>query len=57
MERTTLRDRQVLDALKKFEVVKFPAERLADPAVKSMLDKCGVSGLPAFVIIEPETKK
>ena len=57
MERTTLRDRQVLDALKKFEVVKFQAERLADPAVKAMLDKCGVSGLPAFVIIEPETKK
>ena len=57
MERSTLRDPQVQEAVGKFEFVKFQAEKLSDPAVKAMLDKCGVSGLPAFVIIEPEAGK
>ena len=57
MERTTLCDPQVMAALKEFEFVKFQAEKLSDPAVKAMLDKCGVSGLPAFVIVEQKTEK
>ena len=57
MDRSTLRDAQVQNAVKTFEFVKFQAEKLSDPAVKAMLDKCGVSGLPAFVIIEPEPEK
>ena len=57
MDRSTLRNTQVQNAVRKFEFVKFQAEKLSDPAVKAMLDKCGVSGLPAFVIIEPEPEK
>ena len=57
MDRSTLRNTQVQNAVRKFEFVKFQAEKLSDPAVKAMLDKCGVSGLPAFVIIEPEPEQ
>ncbi len=57
MDRTTLRDPRIIEALKEFELVKFQAEKLSDPAVKAMLDKCGVNGLPAFVIVEREKVK
>ena len=56
MDRTTLRDARVQDALKSYEMVKFQAEKLSDPAVKALLDRCGVNGLPAFVLLEPETR-
>lgn len=56
MDRTVLSDSRVKAELRSFEVVKFQAEKLSDPTVKAILDRCGVSGLPAFVLIGPETK-
>ena len=56
MDRATLSDRRVKDALAGYEFVKFQAEKLSDPAVKALLDRCGVKGLPAFVVIEPEKR-
>ncbi|MBE6356997.1 MAG: DUF255 domain-containing protein [Lentisphaerae bacterium] len=53
MDRRVLRDNEVAEYIrKKFNMVTFPAENVNDPAIKAVLDKYGLAGLPAFVILE-----
>ena len=57
MELTTLQDDTVRRRLKDFVFVQFEAERLNDPALKSILDEFGVLGLPTVVVVQPEIRK
>jgi len=57
LEHTTLHDDEVRRRLQKFEVVHFEAERLDDVAIKPVLDEFGVLGLPAFVVLRPESRE
>lgn len=52
MEQTTFRDPSVKQALEAFVVLKLRAERPTDPETKAVLTRFGVTGLPAFVIVE-----
>ena len=52
MEKTVLASPQVKTKLEKFVVVKFQAEDLADPRVKTLLKRWNLPGLPSFVILE-----
>jgi thiol:disulfide interchange protein len=54
MEQTTFRNKEVKEALKKFEFVRFDATDTSSPAVQTVLNKYQIKGLPAFVILEPE---
>ncbi len=51
MERNVLSQPAVQEAMKPFAVVKFQAENLKNPAVRTLLDRYGIPGLPAFVIL------
>ena len=53
MERSVLTAPEVRERLNRFTVVKFQAEKLSDPTVRALLDRFGISGLPAFVILTP----
>lgn len=52
MERDVFPDPEIQTLLKNYEVVKFQAEKLRDPEVKALLDRYGIPGLPAFVILK-----
>jgi len=54
MEKTTFRDRAVQRALARRPFIRFQAEKFSDPAVRKVLDLCGVKGLPATVIVQGE---
>lgn len=54
MEHSTFRNHEVRERLKEFEVVRFEAEHLNDPAVKPVLDEFGIMGLPGFVVLKPD---
>jgi len=53
MNRTTFRDRRVVQRLEGFIKIKYQAEDPSDPEVKAVLDYFGVRGLPTYVILEP----
>ena len=52
MERDVFPDPEVRKLLTGYEVVKFQAEKLREPEVKALLDRYGVAGLPAFVVLK-----
>ena len=52
MDRTTFQAPAVKTELEKFHVVKFQAEDMEAPQVKSVLDYFNVPGLPSFVILD-----
>jgi thiol:disulfide interchange protein len=53
MDRKVLRDKDVAEYVKRnFIMVTFPAENVNDPEISTILKKYGISGLPAFVILE-----
>ena len=52
-ERDVLTRETVGAALKKFEFVRFQAQDPRDEAVKALLDRFGIAGLPAFVMLSP----
>ena len=52
MEQTTFKDPEVVSELKKFIFVKFDATDISDPEIAAVLKKFGVSGLPAYLIVE-----
>jgi len=54
MDRTTFVDNAVVRALSDYTVVKFRAEDLNDPALRAVLDRLKIQGLPAFVIFRPQ---
>ena len=53
MDKHVLGSPEVKKELARFIVVKFQAENLSDPRVKSLLDHYELRGLPSFVILEP----
>jgi thioredoxin:protein disulfide reductase len=58
MEHTTFRDPAVRKRLEQeFHFVKFQAERLNDAALKPVLDRFGVLGLPTCVVLMPDSAK
>jgi thiol:disulfide interchange protein len=58
MEHSTFRDPEVRRRLTKdFILVKFQAEHLNDAAIRPVLDRFGVLGLPAYVVLRPELKE
>lgn len=56
MDATTFRSQAVIARLETFVVVKFQAEKPDDPAVKPVLERFGVIGLPTYVVLEPANK-
>jgi hypothetical protein len=44
--------KEVQAALKDYNVVKFKAEKLSSPALKEILDKYDIKGLPSFVVLD-----
>lgn len=53
MDRTTLKDPEILEALESFVPVKVQAENLSEPETAEMLEYFGVQGLPTYVILTP----
>jgi thiol:disulfide interchange protein len=57
MEHATFSNGTVRQRLKKdFIFVRFQAERLNEPALKPVLDKFGVLGLPTYIVLRPESR-
>lgn len=54
MERTTFKDPEVLKKLDSFVLVKFQAEQPGEAAVKELLDRFNLIGLPGYVILKPK---
>lgn len=54
MEATTFRNQEVKARLQDFILVKFQAEHLGDPDIKTVLDEFGVLGLPTCVVVKPQ---
>ncbi|MBQ9337987.1 MAG: thioredoxin family protein [Lentisphaeria bacterium] len=52
MERTTFHDPTVVSELKNFLFVKFDATDISDPEISAVLKKFGVSGLPAYLVVQ-----
>lgn len=52
MERTTFNDPAVVSELKNFIFVKFDATDISDPEISAVLKKFGVSGLPAYLVVQ-----
>lgn len=55
MDMTTFKDPAVKKRLKDFHVIKFQAEKPADPQIKALLDRYNLPGLPGYVILQPKT--
>jgi thiol:disulfide interchange protein len=55
MDKTTLADARVDDALKKYVKVKFQAENPDEAPAKDVMQKFGAVGLPTYVILRPRT--
>lgn len=53
MEKTTFTDPAVKARLHDFHEIKFQAEKPADPAIKALLDRYHLPGLPGYVILKP----
>jgi thioredoxin:protein disulfide reductase len=51
MDATTFRDPKVREKLSEFVLVKYQAENPREPAVKEILDRFGVVGLPTYVVM------
>ena len=54
MDEKVLARPDVKAELERFIVVKFQAEDLSDPRVKTLMERYGLRGLPSFVILEAE---
>ena len=57
MSKTTLKDAKVKKALEDFIFVKYQAEKFNDPKTEKVLKYFNVTGLPAFIILKPQTTK
>ncbi len=53
MDRTTLKDPQVLAALEGYVKIKVQSEDLDDPATAALMERLGAVGLPAYAIFQP----
>jgi thiol:disulfide interchange protein len=57
MEKSTLQNPSVKQALNEFIIVKFQAENPNQPKVKKILDELNIMGLPGYVILRPKTSQ
>ncbi len=55
MDKTTLQDPTVKSALDGYVKIKFQAEQPGAPSVQPVMQRFGAVGLPAYVIIRPES--
>jgi thiol:disulfide interchange protein DsbD len=54
MDKTTLKDPSVLEALKGYTLVKYQTEEIGLPHIEELLERYGSPGLPAYVILRPK---
>jgi thioredoxin:protein disulfide reductase len=54
MDKTVLKDPEVLEALTGYILIKYQAENLSEASVRDVLEYYGVQGLPAYLILQPE---
>jgi thiol:disulfide interchange protein len=54
MDKTVLRDEEVLSKLDGYVKIKFQAESLTEPPVADVIDYFKVLGLPTFIVLEPK---
>ena len=52
MDKNVFPSKEIQHALKNYNVIKFRAEKLSSPALKVLLDKWDIKGLPSFVILD-----
>jgi thiol:disulfide interchange protein len=57
MELTTFKDEEVQKRLSRYLVVKFQAEKPADPLTQAALEFFGVKGLPTYLVLKPVAAK
>jgi cytochrome c biogenesis protein CcdA len=55
MDKTTLRDQAVVDALSGFVKIKYRAENPDESPAKDVMQRFGAIGLPTYVVIRPKT--
>ena len=55
MDRTTLVDPSVTEALAGYTKIKFQAENPDDPSIREVMQRFGAVGLPTYVILRPGT--
>jgi thiol:disulfide interchange protein DsbD len=55
MDKTTLKNAQVLEALKGYTLVKYQTEEIGLPHIEELLTRYGTVGLPAYVILKPKS--
>jgi thiol:disulfide interchange protein DsbD len=53
MDKTTLKDPQVTEALKGYVKIKYQAEQPDEPPASAIMQRYGAIGLPTYVIIRP----
>jgi thiol:disulfide interchange protein len=56
MEKTTFKNKDVINKLEHYIIVKFQAERPDAENIKKILDHYGVLGLPTYIILQPVQK-
>jgi len=56
MEKTTFKNKDVIEKLKPYIKIKYQAEHLDKEPVKSILKHYGVLGLPTYIILQPAQK-
>jgi thiol:disulfide interchange protein len=56
MDRTTLRDPRVTEALSGYIKIKFQAENPDEPPAQTVMRRFGAIGLPTYVILRPVTR-
>ncbi len=54
MDRTTLRDPKVTEALANYVKIKYQAERPDEPPANAVMQRFGAIGLPTYVILKPK---
>ena len=54
MDKTTFQDPRVKEKLQGYEFVKIDATNTSDPEIKKLLNRYGIKGLPAFLILKAE---
>ena len=57
MEAVTFRSLPVEARLKEYAFIRYLADKPEAPATRAVLDRFGVKGLPAFVVLEPKRGK
>ncbi|MDT8390869.1 MAG: thioredoxin family protein [Lentisphaeria bacterium] len=57
MDKTTLKDAEVVDRLERFVLLKFQAESPGSPQVKPVWDHFKLEGLPSYIVLKPDSEQ